>query len=159
MTMKTYSPVPGASHGPRTDGAAGGRGVLWLLAVMLAGAACLACASSPPKQAEQRENKNPRPSLVCPHPRDQSACTPGPGLPDSDCMSYEKNRDWLPPAYVINATCVCQKSVDQPTAECAHAVIRAQTEALAQDESIREEGRLCNSKEGLERDECFEKHL
>lgn len=144
--MKTYTPVTGKSRG---------RWTCWLLAVGLAGLGGLACASSPPKPAEPKTEKPSH--LVCPNPRDESACTPGPGLGPEQCELYREDEAWLPPAYVQNATCVCKKAPNDPTSICAHKLIQDQTKA--QPDEIKEQGRLCNSKKGLERDECFEKYL
>jgi hypothetical protein len=148
--MKTYSPVPGASHGQSTNDKrpAGRRGALWLLAVMLAGAGGLACTSSLAREA------------VCPNPRNVNGCTT-PKEPKRDspsgCTFYQTNSDWLPAAYVFNATCVCEMSPDDKTADCAHAKIQQQMQDLP--ESIKQQGRLCNGKDGLERDACFEQFL
>jgi len=116
---------------------------------MLAGAGSLACTSSLARDA------------VCPNPRDVKGCTLPKDLPRSDspskCLFYETNRDWLPAAYVSNATCVCGKSPNDKTADCAHAKIQTQMSKLA--ESTKQQGRLCNGKDLLERDACFEEFL
>jgi hypothetical protein len=144
--MKTYNRVTGEKSERWTGGrSTGPKRALWLFALLLLAGGGLARAEGPDK-------------LVCPQPRDVSQCTPAQGLtPGVDCNVYEENKDWLPPAYVINAACVCNAPNDALTSDCAHAKIRAQT--LAAPEALREEGRRCNSKHGLERDACFEKHL
>jgi hypothetical protein len=38
------------------------------------------------------------------------------GLPPSRCSAYQDNADWLPPAFVQNATCACEKTPDEPSA-------------------------------------------
>src|SRR5216117_4017686 len=36
------------------------------------------------------------------------ACTPAPGIPNTDCSAYAANAWWLPSAYVNNAICACR---------------------------------------------------
>jgi uncharacterized protein DUF4157 len=45
-------------------------------------------------------------------------CTPGPGIPNTVCSAYGANSWWLPRAYVNNATCACQETPNEPTANC-----------------------------------------
>lgn len=163
------------------------RGALWLLAVALASAGCLACASS---QAGQQAGQQPEdqqagqqavqlpelakiddgpPNAYCPQPRDVSECSPAGSVPIGGCRFYEQNSDWLPPAYVFNATCICthlsRKGLlteewrvgDDPTAQCARA--KAVAQIATAPEQLREQGRLCNSKEGPERDACFAQYV
>jgi hypothetical protein len=51
-------------------------------------------------------------------------CTPGPGIKPTQCRAYEKNRSWLPSAYVHNATCACQETPDSPSANCVRASLQ-----------------------------------
>lgn len=51
-------------------------------------------------------------------------CTPGPGIKPTQCGAYEKNRSWLPSAYVQNATCACQETPDSPSANCVRASLQ-----------------------------------
>ena len=51
-------------------------------------------------------------------PSGGDACTPGPGIPPSQCAAYAANIWWLPSAYVNNATCACQQTPNVPTANC-----------------------------------------
>ena len=46
------------------------------------------------------------------------ACTPAPGIPNTDCSAYAANGWWLPLAYVNNATCACRTTPNSPTANC-----------------------------------------
>lgn len=45
-------------------------------------------------------------------------CTPGPGIPNTDCSAYLSNSWWLPLFYVNNATCACRETPNVPTANC-----------------------------------------
>lgn len=152
--MRTYSRVAGAKHGWWTDGMrrTGLGRAPWLLALLLLAGGCLARAKGPDK-------------LACPHPRDVSACTPAQGLPPGgECSVYSENKDWLPPAYVVNASCICNNvgsnAVTDSTADCVHRYVRAQTlQAKTENPALVQEGILCNSKEGTERDACFAKDL
>ena len=157
--MTTDDRVPGASRRRRSirERLAGRRGALRLLAVVLAGVGCLACASSQTVQQAESRGQSDLEHRLCPEPRDESQCTPSGSVPLSACKVYEENRDWLPPAYVFNATCICALIPDDPTAQCARAKIVAQT--IAAPAELREQGRLCNSKAGVERDACIEKHM
>lgn len=46
------------------------------------------------------------------------SCMPAPGIPNSNCSIYASNAWWLPLAYVNNATCACQATPNEPTANC-----------------------------------------
>ena len=45
-------------------------------------------------------------------------CSPGAGIPNSQCTVYAANSWWLPFAYVNNATCACRATPNTPTANC-----------------------------------------
>jgi len=45
-------------------------------------------------------------------------CTPAAGIPNTNCGAYLANAWWLPFAYVNNATCACQETPNEPTADC-----------------------------------------
>jgi hypothetical protein len=45
-------------------------------------------------------------------------CTPAPGLTPSNCSAYLAHAWWLPLAYINNATCACQETPNEPTANC-----------------------------------------
>ncbi len=46
------------------------------------------------------------------------ACRVADGLTPRQCPLMGSDADWLPPAYVRNATCRCQASPNSPTANC-----------------------------------------
>jgi len=45
-------------------------------------------------------------------------CFPKAGISNSQCGAYSANRWWLPDAYVNNATCACQTTPNDATANC-----------------------------------------
>jgi hypothetical protein len=47
-------------------------------------------------------------------------CNPATGPPPSlsNCTAYAENAWWLPPPYVVNATCACLATPDSPSANC-----------------------------------------
>jgi hypothetical protein len=47
-------------------------------------------------------------------------CVPAAGVTPSltNCSAYAENAWWLPPAYVVNATCACRETPDSPTSNC-----------------------------------------
>jgi len=49
---------------------------------------------------------------------DQQQCISAPGIPNTNCGAYTRNRSWLPSAYVNNATCACSHTPNSPTASC-----------------------------------------
>jgi len=58
-----------------------------------------------------------------------SACTPGAGIPNSNCSAYAANAYWLPTAYVNNATCACTATPNVPTANCVRKFLQARLAA------------------------------
>jgi len=50
--------------------------------------------------------------------RTGTECTPGAGIPNTNCGAYLSNNWWLPLAYVNNATCACRETPNEPTANC-----------------------------------------
>lgn len=46
------------------------------------------------------------------------ACRITPGPAPSQCSLMGSDADWLPPAYVRNATCRCQRTPNSPSANC-----------------------------------------
>lgn len=53
-------------------------------------------------------------------------CTPRPGLPPSACSAYHENDDWLPPAFVQNATCACETTPDEPSANAVRQTLQTE---------------------------------
>jgi outer membrane protein OmpA-like peptidoglycan-associated protein len=51
-------------------------------------------------------------------PPEPTECVPQPGVPNSDCGKYAIENSWLPEAYAHNATCACQETPNEPTANC-----------------------------------------
>jgi hypothetical protein len=48
-----------------------------------------------------------------------------PGPPPSQCRLSGADADWLPPAYVSNATCRCQATPNSPSANCVRGKLDA----------------------------------
>jgi len=48
----------------------------------------------------------------------------GGGLPPTACGAYQYEADWLPHAYVQNATCACSTLPDDPKANCIRAFLQ-----------------------------------
>jgi hypothetical protein len=53
-----------------------------------------------------------------------AGCTPGSGIPSTDCAHYSSNAWWLPKPYINNATCACQTTPDSPTASCVRKFLK-----------------------------------
>lgn len=51
-------------------------------------------------------------------------CTPSTGIPNTDCNAYAANSWWLPLPYVVNATCACESTPDEPRANCIRKVLQ-----------------------------------
>ena len=61
--------------------------------------------------------------------RTDDYCTPASGIPNTDCGAYEANSEWLPSAYVNNATCACQTTPNVPTANCVRKFLQVRLAA------------------------------
>lgn len=51
-------------------------------------------------------------------------CVPPAGIVPTDCGMYLRNSWWLPLAYVNNATCACEATPDEPTANCVRKLLQ-----------------------------------
>ncbi len=64
--------------------------------------------------------------------RTPRACRTQPGPPPSQCRLSGADADWLPPAYVSNASCRCQATPNSPTANCVRGELDAIVMAVSQ---------------------------
>jgi hypothetical protein len=64
-------------------------------------------------------------------------CTPKPGIQNSDCGGYARENWWLPQAYVHNATCACQETPNEPTANCVRKFLQDRLGQVDQELKIR----------------------
>lgn len=56
-------------------------------------------------------------------------CRPVEGVPPSTCSAYEAAADWLPPAFVQNATCACKTTPDAPSANAVRRTLQRELAA------------------------------
>lgn len=54
---------------------------------------------------------------------------PQAGIPNTNCGAYQDNAWWLPQAYVINATCACKATPNQPSANCVRKLLQDRMKA------------------------------
>ncbi|MDX1382334.1 MAG: hypothetical protein R3190_01760 [Thermoanaerobaculia bacterium] len=83
------------------------------------------------------------------HGPDRPGCTPAAGPPPDDCGGYAAHSDWLPDAYVTNATCACETTPDQDTSNCVRGLLQEaltdirpdlRHEALTRKRQLRDDG-------------------
>lgn len=72
----------------------------------------------------EREEREPAARRAPEGARLGEACTPAPGIPNTDCSAYFANRWWLPLSYVNNATCACRSTPNSPTANCVRKILQ-----------------------------------
>ncbi len=90
-------------------------------------------------------------------------CQPAEGIPPTQCSAYREASDWLPPAFVQNATCACETTPDVPSANAVRRTL--QLELAATDPAFVAEcrQRLADSRSGvlaaLEYDEWVAVHF
>jgi hypothetical protein len=73
-------------------------------------------------------------------------CVERPGIPPTQCAAYRDHADWLPPAFVQNATCACETTPDEGSANAVRLTL--QTELAATDEAFRAQCRDARSQLG-----------
>ncbi|HLK56933.1 MAG TPA: DUF4157 domain-containing protein [Chthonomonadaceae bacterium] len=73
---------------------------------------------APPAAGQPSAETAPAPTESAGATSAAGACTPAAGIPSSDCSAYAANAWWLPAAYIVNATCACMVTPNDPTASC-----------------------------------------
>ncbi len=77
-----------------------------------------------------REKHRPDPTLldiaqkIPPYVPPGPGCVTAEGIPPSQCSAYAAHKDWLPPAFVQNATCACEKTPDEPSANAVRLTLQ-----------------------------------
>ena len=69
-----------------------------------------------------------------------ASCTPAPGLTPGSCGAYARAADYLPDAYVQDATCACRTTPDEPRSNCIRAFLQARMAAWPA--SLKSQGRF-----------------
>lgn len=66
---------------------------------------------------------------IAPYVPPGPGCSPVAGLPPSQCSAYRVAADWLPPAFVQNATCACETTPDCASANAVRQTLQKELAA------------------------------